>query len=55
MEVKDNSDIIKKGYTHDDIRKILNFVKTIKYGSITLVIQDGAIIQIETNEKIRIK
>ena len=55
MEVNDNTEKIKRGYTHEDIKKILNFVKMIKYGSITLVIQDGSIIQIETNEKIRIK
>ncbi|SMC27618.1 Uncharacterized small protein [Clostridium acidisoli DSM 12555] len=38
-----------------DIEKILQLVKTIKYGSITLVIQDGVLIQIETSEKIRLK
>lgn len=38
-----------------DIEKILQMVKTIKYGSITLVIQDGKLIQIETSEKIRLK
>lgn len=36
----------------EQIEKIL---KQIKYGSITLVIQDGRIIQIERYEKIRIK
>ena len=29
-------------------------LKTIKFGSVTLVIQDGKIIQIEKNEKIRL-
>ncbi|WP_084156338.1 YezD family protein [Clostridium akagii] len=38
-----------------DIEKILQIAKTIKYGSITLVIQDGVLIQIETSEKIRLK
>lgn len=47
----------KKGneISTDDIEKILQMVKTIKYGSITLVIQDGKLIQIETSEKIRLK
>ncbi|HEO8420122.1 MAG: YezD family protein [Niallia sp.] len=29
-------------------------LKTMKYGSVTLVVQDGKIIQIEKNEKIRL-
>lgn len=36
----------------EQVEKIL---KQIKYGSITLVVQDGRIIQIERYEKIRIK
>ncbi|MEH7505175.1 YezD family protein [Neobacillus drentensis] len=28
---------------------------TLKYGSITLVIQDGKIVQIEKNEKVRLQ
>lgn len=38
-----------------DLQKILQLVKEIKYGSITLVMQDGVLIQIETSEKIRLK
>jgi hypothetical protein len=30
-------------------------VARIKYGSITLIIQDGVIIQVDKNEKIRMK
>lgn len=41
--------------TEEEIRKLLGMVKNIKYGSVTLVIQDGVIIQIESNEKIRLK
>ncbi|TCP23465.1 hypothetical protein EV207_13126 [Scopulibacillus darangshiensis] len=36
----------------DQIEKLLS---TMKYGSITLVVQDGKIIQLEKNEKVRIK
>ncbi|MCC8358055.1 MAG: YezD family protein [Oscillospiraceae bacterium] len=35
-------------------RQIQELASTIRYGSITLVFQDGALIQIEKNEKIRI-
>lgn len=30
-------------------------LETLKYGTITLVVQDGVVIQIEKNEKIRLK
>lgn len=34
--------------------KIFELLEHIRYGSITLVIEDGIIIQIETSEKIRL-
>lgn len=36
----------------EHIEKMLN---TIKFGSITLVIQDGKVVQIEKNEKVRLQ
>lgn len=30
-------------------------LETLQYGTITLVVQDGVVIQIEKNEKIRLK
>ncbi|MDF2987745.1 MAG: putative small protein, partial [Eubacterium sp.] len=39
----------------DDIDKLYEMAKTLKYGSITLVFQDGKLIQIEKNEKVRVK
>ncbi len=35
--------------------KVEQYVKDIKYGSITLIVQDGKVIQIDKTEKIRIK
>lgn len=37
------------------MEKITELLRNIKYGSITLIVQDGVVIQIETNEKIRLK
>ncbi len=45
----------KEAVSKCDIEKILQLLKTIKYGSITLVIQDNVLIQIETSEKIRLR
>jgi hypothetical protein len=37
-----------------DITKILDIVSSVKFGSVTLIIQNGKVIQIEKNEKIRL-
>ena len=38
-----------------DIKIIIDFLETIQYGSVTIIVQDGKILQIEKNEKIRVK
>jgi hypothetical protein len=37
------------------IQNIKKMLHTMKYGSITLVIQDGKVVQLEKNEKVRIR
>lgn len=37
------------------LEEILKMIEKIKYGSVTLIIQDGVIIQVDRNEKIRMK
>lgn len=37
------------------LTEVEQYVKDIKYGSITLIVQDGKVIQIDKTEKIRIK
>lgn len=39
----------------ENLRKIREYIEKIQYGSVTVVIQDGKIIQIEKSEKIRMK
>ena len=41
--------------SQEDLEKLLSLLETIRYGSITLIIQDGKVIQIEKNEKMRLK
>jgi hypothetical protein len=38
----------------NDINKIVEFLETLKYGSVTVIVQDGKVIQIEKNEKVRL-
>jgi hypothetical protein len=37
------------------VEKLKKLLSTMNYGSITLVVQDNLIVQIEKNEKIRLK
>ncbi|HJH10393.1 MAG TPA: YezD family protein [Metalysinibacillus jejuensis] len=37
------------------IANLQEILKTIQYGNVTLIIQDGHIVQIEKHEKIRLK
>ncbi|MBM7644611.1 hypothetical protein JOD45_000804 [Scopulibacillus daqui] len=37
------------------ILRIKDMLKSMKFGSITLVVQDGKVIQLEKNEKVRLK
>lgn len=37
------------------IEKVKSMLNTLQYGSITLVVQDQYVVQIEKNEKIRLK
>ncbi len=46
----------KKDSNIDEVlENIKASIETLKYGTVTLVIQDGIVIQIEKNEKIRLK
>lgn len=38
-----------------DLKTIIEFVESIQFGSVNIVIQDGKIVQIEKNEKVRLK
>ena len=41
--------------TELQLKKIREAVRDIRYGTVTLVIQDGRLIQIDRSEKIRLK
>ncbi|MED2974798.1 YezD family protein [Fictibacillus sp. B-59209] len=44
------------GKSQDEIfEQLKEMLNSIKYGSITLIIQDGKLIQLEKNEKVRFK
>lgn len=40
--------------TKEDLIRIKEFIETIRFGSVTVIVQDGKVIQIEKNEKLRL-
>lgn len=55
METTNNNANDKTKIINESLERILGMVEQINYGSITLLIQNGSLIQIDKNEKIRIK
>ncbi|MDP4182740.1 MAG: YezD family protein [Bacillota bacterium] len=47
--------INSKSISEADLRKLIELLNSISYGSVTLIIQDGRIVQMEKNEKLRLK
>ncbi|TCL60020.1 uncharacterized protein DUF2292 [Kineothrix alysoides] len=45
----------KDSISNQEWNKIKEYIEAISYGSVTVVVQDGKIIQIEKNEKVRLK
>ena len=39
----------------EQLEELQKIISSVKYGSVTLIIQDGVQLQIEKNEKIRLK
>lgn len=40
--------------SEDELKILLEFIKSVKFGSVTLIIQDGKIVQMEKSEKVRL-
>lgn len=55
MTVTTNKKEVKNQLTEKNIELLEELVSQTRFGSITIVIQDGVIVQIDKNEKIRIK
>ena len=50
-----NEPAYKEQWSRDLEMKIREALREIRYGTVTLVIQDGRVIQIDKSEKIRLK
>ncbi|MBR1589714.1 MAG: YezD family protein [Acidaminococcaceae bacterium] len=45
----------KPQLSEEMIEQLQELIKTVKFGSISLIIQDGKVVQIDKNEKIRFR
>ncbi|MDR0718951.1 MAG: YezD family protein [Treponema sp.] len=52
--MSDKNEHQHKELSDADLKRISEIAAAIKFGSVTLIIQDGRIVQIEKNEKIRL-
>lgn len=41
--------------SQENLNRIFRYLKGIRFGTVTLIIQDGKVIQVEKTEKIRLK
>jgi len=44
----------KKRLSEEEIEKLNEFIGSLQFGSISLIIQDGVLVQMEKNEKLRL-
>ncbi|HHV30324.1 YezD family protein [Acetivibrio mesophilus] len=44
----------RRALTEEDTKRLIQIINNIKFGTVTIIIQDGKVIQIEKNEKIRL-
>lgn len=47
--------IDNRSISEQNLEKLLELLKTTQYGSVKLVVQDGITIQMERNEKLRLR
>lgn len=54
MTILKEAEAARHAISEEHLRRIQSLADSIRYGTITLVIQDGRLIQIDRSEKIRI-
>lgn len=41
--------------SEEDLKRLVQYIESVSFGAITLIIQEGKIVQIEKSEKIKLK
>ena len=52
--IKNAAVVIKKS-SNEEIKKVEELIKNIKFGSLTIHVEDAKIVQVDKNEKIRFR
>ncbi|MGN0275843.1 MAG: YezD family protein [Hominisplanchenecus sp.] len=39
----------------EDLKRIKEYIESVRFGTVTVIVQDGNIVQLERNEKVRLK
>lgn len=55
LKKREASGVANEKSENDFLPQLQKMLSNIKFGSITLIVQDGKVIQLEKNEKVRIK
>ena len=55
MPEKRTFEVVKKEGIPEPLKRIDELIKQIKFGSVTIHVEDGHVIQVDKNEKIRFK
>ena len=48
-------EVNNKSISEVDLKKLIELLNSLSYGSVTLIIQEGKIVQMEKNEKLRLR
>jgi len=52
---KEIRELLPRVISQQELSQLLKLIETVNHGSVTLIIQDGKVIQFERNEKFRLK
>lgn len=55
MGREDEKKQVEQPLSNEDLQKLFQLLGEVSYGSVTMVIQNGKVVQVEKNEKIRLK
>mgnify|MGYP000882033729 CR=1 FL=1 len=53
--MKDIESVVPDVISEEHLRRVFSYVESIQYGTVTLVIQGGKVVQVEKTEKIKLK
>ena len=53
--MSDKKQLFEDAISQENLDKVFKYVESIRFGTVTLVIQNGKVVQVEKTEKIKLK